>query len=1140
MSTPNADDLIGQTIGPYVIGARIGGGGMGVVYQARDTKLGRTVALKFLPPQWSHDEDARQRFVREAQAASATNHPNICTIHDIAAAPDGQLFIVMAYYEGQTLKQRLASGPLGIDESLDIATQIADGLAKAHAQGVVHRDVKPGNVILTEDGARIVDFGLATFADAVKLTIEHSTLGTAAYMSPEQVRGQSADARSDVWAVGVILYEMLTGHVPFQGSHLEAIAYAVRNETPAAIRPSRPEAGEEIEQLVFRAIHKEPSVRFKDGRELARALRQVRGQSLPLDLRTMPVPVPRIERVSGDPKRSRWKRAAVAAGLALVLTTAVTSWVLWPVERVPVAVIPVVNLTGYGELDPYLPALTQLVAGALTESRTVRPIGHEQLSSILKGVDSRGHGVSSGEALQAVKANTGAVAFIVVTIRNRAERSGFSATVEFRDRDTLTTTGEPYETASVTSAIVDDTAYQLVAPVVEGIEKHFVRRSRRLALASFLRGALGGASPSSLPVRTLDGAASLERGLAEYEALEYPSAFDSFASAAQKEPLNALPLAWQSRAARAMRRDVDAEQLARRASMLLSDQTREQDRLLVEGIVAESRQDGALATNRYTALRDRYPDDPVFLQEFAAFLDRQGRTREAIAEYHAALGDAPYLIRPRLDLCRLYNRVSQPVEARDYGRRAVEGYRTIGDEGGQMQALFCLTDSLRVGDAQEREAAIGHASEAVQIGERSKLPYNLPRAYNYQALAFEAQGRLQETARLWERALVLARPAGNIVLEPLVLMNLGATYEKLGKRSEAVAYLRQSSQGFRALGDQSRAAESLFNLGGILLAYGGDWREGERSVGDALEVFRKLGNRAFEVRGAQLMSTHYRYLGQYADATRELNRAVALASERDQDFRSAITSIRVAQTHLETGQYEQARKVLSEALPKASARSRLEAQIYLARAHARLGDYATAESLLDSVEPELAGGGDPPLLSTFYSVLGELAVERGRTREARDFYSKAAALLTKELPDMDAIEASATLAWLDGSQGVDDGVRATLTELLKVAQTIGHLSLEARCHILLARFDVTRGRFDQALRELADVPADDGSRAIERELRIQAFLWSSRAHVARGDASRAAADLEAARKLVRELSDAVEEAHRAMFLTRPLIRDVVQ
>ena len=222
--------------------------------------------------------------MREAQAASATQHPNICTIHDIETADDGQLFIVMAFYDGPTLKQRLESGPMAVDESLEIATQIADGLAKAHAQGVVHRDIKPGNVILTEDGVRILDFGLATFADALKLTAENASFGTPAYMSPEQVRGQAADARSDVWAVGVVLYEMLAGHVPFQGSHAEAIAHAIRHEAPEPLR-TKPEISEEIEQLVFRSLHKDPSVRYQDGRALARALRQARGLSLPHDLR---------------------------------------------------------------------------------------------------------------------------------------------------------------------------------------------------------------------------------------------------------------------------------------------------------------------------------------------------------------------------------------------------------------------------------------------------------------------------------------------------------------------------------------------------------------------------------------------------------------------------------------------------------------------------------------------------------------------------------------------------------------------------------------------------------------------------------------------------------------------------------------
>src|SRR5437667_3418655 len=191
---------MGKTVSQYTIVARIGGGGMGVVYKATDLKLGRPVALKFLPPQWSHDAGAKQRFLREAQAASATNHRNICIIHDIAQTDDGQLFIVMAYYEGQTLKQKLEAGALPVADAVEIAAEVAEGLAKAHAQGVVHRDIKPGNLIVTEDGVKILDFGLAKFADALQLTQPGSTLGTVGYMAPEQTRGEEADERSDVWA----------------------------------------------------------------------------------------------------------------------------------------------------------------------------------------------------------------------------------------------------------------------------------------------------------------------------------------------------------------------------------------------------------------------------------------------------------------------------------------------------------------------------------------------------------------------------------------------------------------------------------------------------------------------------------------------------------------------------------------------------------------------------------------------------------------------------------------------------------------------------------------------------------------------------------------------------------------------------
>ena len=202
----------GSPIGPYVIAAELGRGGMGVVYRAQDPRLDRQVAIKVLPPDLIRDATAKQRFLQEAKAASALDHPNICTIHEINETGDGQFYLVMAHYEGETLRERITRGPLALDDAIDIATQVGQGLSKAHAVGIVHRDIKPANLMLTTDGAvKILDFGLAKLAGSEGVTQTGTTVGTVAYMSPEQARGEEVDHRTDIWSLGVVLYEMLAG-----------------------------------------------------------------------------------------------------------------------------------------------------------------------------------------------------------------------------------------------------------------------------------------------------------------------------------------------------------------------------------------------------------------------------------------------------------------------------------------------------------------------------------------------------------------------------------------------------------------------------------------------------------------------------------------------------------------------------------------------------------------------------------------------------------------------------------------------------------------------------------------------------------------------------------------------------------------
>ncbi len=264
---------IGKTISHYRILEKIGSGGMAIVYKAEDINLKRAVALKFLPPQLTVNKETRKRFITEAQSASSLDHSNICTIHEIGTSEDDEMFIAMGFYEGETLNQKISHGPLDTSEAINITIQTAAGLSKAHEKGIIHRDIKPANIMITTDGVvKILDFGLAKLSGHTTLTRTGTMLGTTVYMSPEQASGEKVDQRTDIWSLGVILYEMLCGCPPFQGDNEQAMMYAILNKDPKPPTSYRKDVPDYIEKVIFKALIKDLDERYQHVGELVKDL----------------------------------------------------------------------------------------------------------------------------------------------------------------------------------------------------------------------------------------------------------------------------------------------------------------------------------------------------------------------------------------------------------------------------------------------------------------------------------------------------------------------------------------------------------------------------------------------------------------------------------------------------------------------------------------------------------------------------------------------------------------------------------------------------------------------------------------------------------------------------------------------------
>ncbi|MGD8538947.1 MAG: protein kinase [Candidatus Aminicenantes bacterium] len=366
----------------YTISGVLGRGGMGIVYKAEDNKLKRNVALKFLPVELTSSVEAKERFIREAQAAATLSHPNICTIYEIEEKEEKD-FISMEYIEGESLKEKIHKGPVKQDEALAIAIQVAEGLEAAHKKGIIHRDIKSANIMVTEKGqAKIMDFGLAKVTGSTLITKEAKTMGTVAYMSPEQARGETVDHRTDIWSLGILLYEMLSGRLPFKGDHEASILYSIEHKEPKHLKEFNPSIPTAIAEVVGKALVKDREERYPDAEALLDDLRAVSKGLEPI----------RIKDLARKLKYAKIKKVYLYAGIVALVIVAVVIWQLLPQKEAllapkienSVAVISFENQTGDDSYNYLQKAIPNLLITNLENTGYLYVATWERMRDLLK------------------------------------------------------------------------------------------------------------------------------------------------------------------------------------------------------------------------------------------------------------------------------------------------------------------------------------------------------------------------------------------------------------------------------------------------------------------------------------------------------------------------------------------------------------------------------------------------------------------------------------------------------------------------------------------------------------------------------------------------------------------------------------
>jgi len=817
--------MIGKTISHYHILEELGRGGMGVVYKAEDTKLKRTVALKFLPPELTRDPEAKKRFIHEAQAASALQHTNVATIHEIDEvdeSPDtagGHMFICMDYYDGEPLNEKIKGGPIPIDEAVDIAIQMAMGLDKAHKKGIVHRDIKPGNLILTEDGVvKIVDFGLAKLTGKTKLTQTGTTLGTVSYMSPEQTKGEGIDHRSDIWSLGIVLYEMLTGQLPFKGEYEQAVVYSIVNEGAAPITGLRTGIPMALEGIVNKALEKNSDERYQHVDEMMVDLKRIQKVSETGFVATE-------ESVSVGKTKKSSARAWVLALFCCIAIVGIAGYFVikerqrsieYALQRISesrvqnsVAVLYFENNTGDADLDHWRKAITDLLITDLAQSKYVRVLSGDRLYQILRQLKQVEAKTYASDVLRQV-GDRGNVRYVIL---GKYARSG--------DQFRLDVTLQDAMTGDVISGLrVEDSGEERMFAMVDDLT-HKIKTNFNLSqdeIGNDIDYSIG-----TITTRSPEAYRYYIEGRNHHNRIEYEQAIASMEKAVAVDPEFAMAYRSMAAAYNNLRYQSVGTTYLQKA-MALSDRVSEGERYRIMGdfyrLSEETYQE---AVHWFKKALDFYPDDRIANHNLALLYDAMGQQDNAILHYEILRKNKTYGFITYENLASIYMSKGLYDRARD----VLEGFlETFSDHDGVHRSL-----ALSYLFQRKFDLALAEADKAISLNPVHYENYILKGDITL------CTDNWIEAEKAYQRTVVMVDP----IASGLGLWGMGSWYLLQGQLRKAETQLSLAVEKVDGLNEPY--IESVFGLVlSVLQIRLGKHEAAQEGLDKALRIFAESGS----------------------------------------------------------------------------------------------------------------------------------------------------------------------------------------------------------------------------------------------------------------------------------------------------------